>query len=75
MTEGSLRRLRTERIDLCLLSAERVQQGTALMEICVLRDDREPVMCGIRPDRVVVGLEAFVPDVGRAAVEIGEEGQ
>ena len=46
------------------------------MEVCVLPHDRETVTGGILPDRVVIrGFEAFVPYVGRAAVEISEDGQ
>ena len=52
------------------------EQETSLMEVCVLRHDRQTVTGGILPDRVVIcGLEAFVLYVGRAAVEISEDGQ
>jgi hypothetical protein len=44
-----------------------------LVKIGVLGDDDEPLLCSVGPDRVVVsGLQANVPNMGRARVDAGQ---
>jgi hypothetical protein len=49
------------------------QHEAPLVKVGILGDDDEPVLCGIGPDCVVVsGLQANVPDMGRARVDSGK---
>jgi len=52
------------------------QQEAPLVEIGILRDDREPMLGGVSPDGIVIGsLQANLADMRRARVEVREDGE